>query len=127
MSFQSMPFRTRFLGKDTTALFSFIRSLNANFGTTIFEPVGLELAKVIFKITEKRPTAGTQISDDAQREIQNIIDEISAASVKPSKVEEIERIRKVRRRGKMHKVKLTKIAIYLEKTNRGNFCLILKP
>ncbi|GAG26888.1 unnamed protein product, partial [marine sediment metagenome] len=34
----SMPFHTRLLGKDRMALFSFIHSLNTNFGTSIFEP-----------------------------------------------------------------------------------------
>jgi len=31
----SMPFHTRLLGKDMLALFSFIHSLNTNFGTSI--------------------------------------------------------------------------------------------
>ena len=39
-----MPFHTRLLGKDRMALFSFIHSLNTNFGTTIFEPVAVALA-----------------------------------------------------------------------------------
>ena len=34
----SMPFHTRLLGKDRLALYSFIHSLNTNFGTSIFEP-----------------------------------------------------------------------------------------
>ena len=122
----SMPFHTRLLGKDRMALFSFIHSLNTNFGTTIFETVALELAKINFKIIEKQVTAGTQISDGAQREIQNIIDEISATSIKPRKTEEIERIRKVCQTGKMHKVKLTKIDIYLEKTNGEKFLFDIK-
>ena len=37
----SMPFHARLLGKDRLALYSFIHSLNTNFGTTIFEPVAL--------------------------------------------------------------------------------------
>ena len=32
----SMPFHIRLLGKDRLALFSFIHSLNTNFGTSIF-------------------------------------------------------------------------------------------
>jgi hypothetical protein len=36
-----MPFHTRLLGKDRLALYSFIHSLNTNFGTSIFEPVAL--------------------------------------------------------------------------------------
>jgi type II restriction enzyme len=44
----SMPFHVRLLGKDRMALFSFIHSLNTNFGTSIFEPVALVLAKTRF-------------------------------------------------------------------------------
>ncbi|MDR1195854.1 MAG: TdeIII family type II restriction endonuclease [Endomicrobium sp.] len=122
----AMPFHTRLLGKDRMALFSFIHSLNTNFGTTIFEPVALELAKTNFKIAEKQAVAGTEISEDAQREIQNIIDEISAVNIKPNKVDEIERIRKVCQKGKMHKVKLTKIDVYLEKENGEKFLFDIK-
>ena len=122
----TMPFHTRLLGKDRMALFSFIHSLNTNFGTTIFEPVALELAKTNFKIAEKQAIAGTEISEGAQREIQNIIDEISAANIKPNKIDEIERIRKVCQKGKMHKVKLTKIDVYLEKANGEKFLFDIK-
>lgn len=59
----SMPFHTRLLGKDRMALFSFIHSLNTNFGTAVFEPIALELAKANFKITAKQIDAGTQISE----------------------------------------------------------------
>lgn len=45
-----MPFHTRLLGKDRMALYSFIQSLNTNFGTSIFEPVAEELARVRFEI-----------------------------------------------------------------------------
>ena len=38
-----MPFHTRLLGKDRMALFSFIHSLNTNFGTRIFEPVAVDI------------------------------------------------------------------------------------
>ncbi|MDR1087376.1 MAG: TdeIII family type II restriction endonuclease [Endomicrobium sp.] len=122
----TMPFHTRLLGKDRMALFSFIHSLNTNFGTTIFEPVALELAKTSFKIAEKQAIAGTEISEGSQKEIQNIIDEISAANIKPNKIDEIERIRKVCQSGKMHKVKLTKIDIYLEKLNGEKFLFDIK-
>lgn len=46
----SMPFHTRLLGKDRMALFSFIQSLNTNFGVTIFEPIAIEFAKTKFKL-----------------------------------------------------------------------------
>jgi len=122
----SMPFHTRLLGKDRMALFSFIHSLNTNFGTTIFEPVALELAKSNFSVTKKQVNTGSEISEGAQREIQDIIDNISAANIKPDKKDEIERIRKVCRTGKMHKVKLTKVDIFLEKYNGEKFLFDLK-
>jgi len=65
-----MPFHTRLLGKDRMALFSFIHSLNTNFGTTIFEPVAAALAKTAFKSAEKQQTAGKTISSEAQNIIQ---------------------------------------------------------
>ncbi|MDD5022002.1 MAG: TdeIII family type II restriction endonuclease [Endomicrobiaceae bacterium] len=122
----SMPFHTRLLGKDRIALFSFIHSLNTNFGTTIFEPVAIELAKNNFTITQKQATAGTQISDKAQREIQDIIDGISAANIKPNKIDEIERIRKVCQTGIMHTVKLTKVDIMLENSSGEKFLFDIK-
>ena len=45
----SMPFHTRLLGEDRMALFSFIHSLNTNFGITIFKPVALAIASTTFK------------------------------------------------------------------------------
>src|SRR5574344_1239152 len=71
-----MPFHTRLLGKDRMALFSFIQSLNTNFGTSIFEPVAKTLALSKFKSVTLQATAGNQISEDAQRVIQNIMDKI---------------------------------------------------
>lgn len=50
-----MPFHTRLLGKDRMALFSFIHSLNTNFGTSIFEPVALaELQQLSKKQNHKQ-------------------------------------------------------------------------
>jgi len=54
----SMPFHTRLLGKDRLALFSFIHSLNTNFGTSIFEPVAVVLAKDSFHIAKSQIKAG---------------------------------------------------------------------
>lgn len=65
-----MPFHTRLLGKDRMALFSFIHSLNTNFGISIFEPVALALAQKKFKEAKSQATAGTKISEMAQKLIQ---------------------------------------------------------
>lgn len=130
-----MPFHTRILGKDRMALFSFIQSLNTNFGTSIFEPVSVNLALNRFKHAEKQKVAGDKISSDALIEIQNIIDELNVAKIKPNNDREIERIRKVCKSGEMRKAKTTKVDLMLidhsncvyffdlktAKPNKGNF------
>jgi hypothetical protein len=109
----SMPFHMRLLGKDRMALFSFIHSLNTNFGTSIFEPVALALASPNFAIAESQQTAGRQISSEAYRVIQNIMDGLATASTSPNKPEEIQAIRTVCKQGEMKNVKLTKVDIKL--------------
>lgn len=109
----SMPFHTRLLGKDRMALFSFIHSLNTNFGTSIFEPVALALASTSFASASSQQTAGTQISSDAHRIIQNIMDSLSTAESTPNKIEEVNAIRAVCQSGEMKTVKPTKVDVKL--------------
>lgn len=109
----SMPFHTRLLGKDRMALFSFIHSLNTNFGTSIFEPVAQALALSKFASAQNQQSVGNLISSDAQRVIQNIIDGLSTATISPNKVEEINAIRAVCQSGEMKKVKSTKVDLKL--------------
>jgi len=109
-----MPFHTRLLGKDRLALYSFIHSLNTSFGTTIFEPVAVSLASSRFKVAKLQMKSGTQISEQAQYEIQKIMDELTAANKKPDKQKEIEIIRKVCKKGEMRTVKPTRVDVYLE-------------
>ena len=113
----SMPFHTRLLGKDRMALFSFIHSLNTNFGTSIFEPVALALASSSFASAASQQKAGTQISSEAHRVIQNIMDNLSTADTMPNKPQEIEAIRSVCQQGEMKNVKPTKIDIKLVTQN----------
>ncbi len=110
----SMPFHTRLLGKDRMALFSFIHSLNTNFGTSIFEPVARAMASTKFKDAKTQATAGTRISEAAQRVIQDIMDNLTAADSRPDKLKEIEAIRNVCRTGTMRTVKPTKVDIWLQ-------------
>ncbi|MCX6260673.1 MAG: TdeIII family type II restriction endonuclease [Bacteroidia bacterium] len=109
----SMPFHTRLLGKDRMALFSFIHSLNTNFGTSIFEPVALALASSTFADAASQQIAGTQISSEAHRVIQDIMDGLATANTTPNKPEEIDKIRAVCRQGEMKTVKPTKVDIKL--------------
>lgn len=108
-----MPFHTRLLGKDRMALFSFIHSLNTNFGTSIFEPVAKELALSSFAYAESQQTAGTQISAEAHKVIQNIMDNLTVAVASPNKINEINAIRAVCQTGEMKTVKPTKVDIKL--------------
>ena len=109
----SMPFHTRLLGKDRMALFSFIHSLNTNFGTSIFEPVAIALASTSFASASCQQTAGTQISSEAHGVIQNIMDSLSTAVSTPNKIEEVDAIRAVCRTGEMKTVKPTKVDVKL--------------
>jgi type II restriction enzyme len=108
-----MPFHTRLLGKDRMALFSFIHSLNTNFGTSIFEPVAKALASSRFPTALSQQTAGNQISSKAHHVIQTIMDKLTTATGTPNKTEEINLIREVCQQGKMTEVKLTKVDIKL--------------
>ena len=104
-----MPFHFRLLGKDRMALYSFIHSLNTRFGASIFEPVAKSLAQLNFAGAELQQTAGVQISSEAQRVIQNIMDNLATAIAMPNKPEEIQAIKAVCRQGEMKTVKPTKI------------------
>lgn len=108
-----MPFHTRLLGQDRMALFSFIHSLNTNFGTSIFEPVAKALALSTFASAESQQTAGNQIASEAHRIIQNIMDSLAIATSSPNKIEEINAIRAVCQTGEMKTVKPTKVDVKL--------------
>ena len=110
----SMPFHTRLLGKDRLALYSFIHSLNTNFGTSIFEPVALALAKQNFKNAKSHVKVGEFISEEALLVIQKIMDNLTTAQTSPSKSQEIKAIRKVCQKGTMRKVKPTEVDVFLE-------------
>src|SRR4030042_2011576 len=91
----SMPFHTRLLGKDRLALYSFIHSLTTSFGTAIFEPVAVAIAKSKFKEAKTHATAGEFVSEKAQNEIEKIMANLSTAASSPNKTEEIAVIRRV--------------------------------
>lgn len=122
----SMPFHTRLLGKDRLALYSFIHSLNTNFGTSIFEPVGLALAQKNFKQADSQTVVGNYISKEAQNTIQKIIDGLTTAESVPDKENEINMIRKVCQQGKMIKVKPTRVDLIMESQTGEYFLFDIK-
>jgi len=109
----NMPFHYRLLGRDRMALFSFIHSLNTTFGTSIFEPVAETLASLNFKFAQKQYVVGDTISEQAQSEIQNIMNDLTMGK-DPNKVEEIERIRKLCIKGRMNKLKTVKVDLFVQ-------------
>ena len=88
----NMPFHYRLLGKDRMALYSFIQSLNTTFGTSIFEPVAVALAKNRFKQAIAQYVVGKTISDGCQQSIQTIMNRLTLGN-SPQKLKEIEQIR----------------------------------
>ncbi len=106
-----MPFHTRLLGKDRMALFSFIHSLNTNFGTSIFEPVAKAIAIANYHSALSQQVAGTRISSSAHNVIQGIMDNLTTATTNPNKPAEIKMIRAVCQLGDLREVKLTKVDI----------------
>ncbi len=122
----SMPFHTRLLGKDRLALFSFIQSLNTNFGTTIFEPIAVEISLPRFKTASRQIVAGQRMSQQAQAEIQLIMDGLTTAESEPNKPAEIERIRRVCQKGPMVVVKPTKVDVAIESKSGELFLFDVK-
>lgn len=118
-----MPFHTRLLGKDRIALYSFMHSLSTNFGTAIFEPVAVAIAKAHFKSAKAHTKSGQYICEGALFEIQKIIDDLTTAAVAPNKMAEIEAIRKVCNTEALRKVKPTQVDLLLE-THSGELYLI---
>ncbi|MBA4375697.1 MAG: TdeIII family type II restriction endonuclease [Anaerolinea sp.] len=111
---ENMPFHYRLLGKDRMALFSFIQSLNTTFGSSIYEPIALELAEGRFKRAQMQVNPNNLVSSGAQRKIQEIMDEITTARREPNSKLEIAEIREVCQEGDVHTVTLRKFDIFLE-------------
>lgn len=112
-----MPFHTRLLGKDRMALYSFIQSLNTNFGTSIFEPVAAELAKNKFDIIQRQVIAGEHISKDARNVIADIMDSLESARLKPDKNDETRQIKALAKSGEIIMIKPTKVDLFLQNKN----------
>jgi len=113
---KNMPFHYRLLGRDRMALFSFIHSLNTTFGTSIFEPVAETIASLNFKFAQKQYVVGDTISEQAQSEIQRIMNELTIGK-NPNKLEEIERIREVCNKGVMKKLRTVKVDLFVQSTD----------
>jgi type II restriction enzyme len=120
-----MPFHHALLGKDRIALYSFMHSLMTAFGSSIFEPVAVALAKESFDTATAQFTVGKKISSEAQDEIQTIINALSIGE-NSDKISEIERIRAVCQQGTMRSLKAVKVDLYMKKHTGEIFLFDLK-
>ena len=120
-----MPFHYRLLGKDRMALFSFLQSLNTTFGVSIYEPVAKELAKTTFKEVHTQYKLGNIITQEAQDEIQKIMNYLSMGG-EVDKATETEKIRKVSQLGKQNKLKSVKVDLFLRSNQGEAFMFDLK-
>jgi len=122
---ENMPFHYRLLGKDRMALYSFLQSLNTTFGVSIYEPVACELAKLNFKDACTQYKLEVKITEDAQNEIQNIMNYLSIGG-DVNKKEETEKIRKVAQSGKTNTLKSVKVDLFLLSKDDEVFMFDLK-
>jgi len=120
----NMPFHYRLLGKDRMALFSFIQSLNTTFGTSIFEPAAVALAKNNFKKVESQYIVGNQIFNDCQHKIQEIINNLTV-NPKPNKIQEIDSL-KNSLQGSINTLKPAKVDLFVETSSGEQYLFDLK-
>jgi len=121
----NMPFHYRLLGKDRMALFSFIQSLNTTFGTSIYEPVAKELARETFVEVYTQFKLGNVITQDAQNEIQKIMNDLSVGG-NVNKSEERKRIRKVAQSGQLNELRSIKVDLYIASEGNNIYMFDLK-
>jgi type II restriction enzyme len=120
----NMPFHYRLLGKDRMALFSFIQSLNTTFGTSIFEPAAVALAKNNFKNVESQYIVGNQIFNDCQHKIQEIINNLTV-NPEPDKIQEINSL-KNSLQGSINTLKPAKVDLFVETSSGEQYLFDLK-
>ena len=82
------------------------------FGTSIFEPVAETVASINFQFAQKQYVVGDIISEQAQSEIQRIMNDLTVGK-NPNKIEEIERIRRVCK-GTMNKLRTVKVDLFVQ-------------
>ena len=123
---KNMPFHYRLLGKDRMVLYSFIQFLNTTFGISIFEPVAETLAKTRFVNVQSQYEVGNEISEDAQNEIQHIMNKLTTGDTDPDKREEIQRIGAVCQKGQMNRLQTVRADLLVENDEGSLFLFDLK-
>jgi type II restriction enzyme len=120
----NMPFHFRLLGKDRMALFSFIQSLNTTFGTSIFEPVAVALARTKFAKVAAQYIVGDTIFSNCQQKITEIINNLTF-SPRPDKMKELAALQK-HLSGAVGKLKPAKVDLFVETKSGEQYLFDLK-
>lgn len=124
---RNMPFHTRLLGRDRMALFSFIQSINTTLGTSVFEQIAAVIAHPHFRrVVHQFKKFNDTISREAQRIIQEIMDDLTSARSVPNKLEEINRILSVSQTGHMVTIKKPRIDLFVESYDGTEYYFDLK-
>jgi type II restriction enzyme len=117
-------FNSRLLGKDRQSLYSFMLFLCNAFGSSIFEPVAVELAKNNFKNAQAQYIVGDEIYSDCQQKITEIVNNLTIGGL-PNKLENLELL-KNNLSGKINKVKPIRVDLFIEDKNGELFLFDLK-
>ena len=104
-----MPFHHRLLGQDRMALFSFIHSLNTTIGMSIYEPVAAFLVQQRFALVERQYEVGHYISENAQRAIESIMNQLTTGHYMTDIGREIEMIRRVCQQAPLNRINPVKV------------------
>jgi type II restriction enzyme len=100
--------------------------LNTTFGTSIFEPVAATLATTRFRYAEIQHAPGNHISEEAQKVIQAIMNDLSTGKSNANKKQEINEIRKVCQKGKMNTLSTVKVDLFVQDKNGAMYLFDLK-
>ncbi len=109
------PFHDNLLGKNKMILFSFIHSISTSMGMSVYESVAAEIANDNFETIQCQKKLNGCFTELAQKEINQIRNELSDKHVLASHAAEEKRIRSVCQTGKVVKKNLSRIDLYLEK------------
>lgn len=124
---RSMPFHFRLLGKDRMAVYSFIASINTSIGQSIFEQIAKMIAEAHFlEAATQFDGLNDKISSDAQRVIQDILDNLTTQTTISDKVQETRDILKVAQHGRMIKQKRPKVDLYVKSRDGIEYYFDLK-
>lgn len=119
-----MPFHFRLLGRDRLALYSFMQSLLTTFGSSIFEPVAVAVAKTKFPKVESQYVVGNSIFSDCQHQVQAIINSLTI-NPSPNKTEELQLLRNALS-GTINNLRPMRADLYLETESGEQYFFDLK-